>query len=36
MMQYKDEIPGKNIALLISGGNADNALLLNEMKKYTL
>ncbi len=36
MLQYGDQIPGKNIALIISGGNADNALLINEMKKYKL
>lgn len=33
MLQYEDRIPGKNIALVISGGNADNDVLVQEMKK---
>lgn len=36
MMQYGDKIPGKNIALMISGGNVDNVLLKSEMEKYRL
>lgn len=34
MLQYKDEIPGKNVALIISGGNANNDVLVEEMKHY--
>lgn len=27
LMQYEEQIPGKNIALVISGGNANNDVL---------
>lgn len=33
MLQYKDMIPGRNIALIISGGNANNDVLVQEIKK---
>lgn len=33
MLQYGDKIPGKNIALVISGGNADNRILAEEFRK---
>ena len=33
MMQYGDRIPGKNIALIISGGNADSDLIVKQIKK---
>lgn len=36
VMQYKDAIPGRNIALIISGGNISNELLIHEMKEYNL
>lgn len=32
MLQYGDQIPGKNIALMISGGNADNEVFLQALK----
>lgn len=35
VLQYQDELPGKNIALIISGGNVDNEVLISEMQKYT-
>lgn len=35
MMQYGNQIPGKNIALIISGGNADNNIILEKMKTIT-
>lgn len=34
MLQYGDKIPGKNIALVISGGNVDETLLTNLMNQY--
>jgi threonine dehydratase len=36
VLQYKDKLPGKNIALIISGGNVNNELLIHEMKEYYL
>lgn len=36
MLQYGDRIPGKNIALVISGGNADNRILAEEFAKAML
>lgn len=35
MLQYGDQIPGKKIALIISGGNVKNELLIHEMKATT-
>ncbi len=32
MLQYGNKIPGKNIALIISGGNADNQVFLDALK----
>lgn len=34
VMQYGDKLPGKNIALIISGGNVNNELLINEIKNH--
>lgn len=34
MLQYGKHIPGKNIALVITGGNADNRILAEEFGKY--
>lgn len=36
MLQYGEKIPGKNIALVISGGNADNRILAEEFQKIRL
>lgn len=33
MLQYGERIPGKNIALVISGGNVDNRILAEEFRK---
>lgn len=33
MLQYGEKIPGKNIALVISGGNVDNRILAEEFKR---
>ncbi len=33
LLQYGAQIPGKNIALIISGGNVNNELLVSELKK---
>lgn len=33
MLQYGERIPGKNIALVISGGNVDNRILAEEFQK---
>lgn len=33
IMQYGDKIPGKNIGLIISGGNANNDLIIEQIKK---
>lgn len=34
VLQYKDQLPGKNIALIISGGNVNNELLIDELARY--
>lgn len=36
MLQYEEEIPGKNVALVISGGNVDNRILAEEFQKIRL
>lgn len=36
MLQYGNRIAGKNIALVISGGNADNRILTEEFQKMAL
>ncbi len=33
VLQYGDRLPGRNIALIISGGNTDNDLLIRELQK---
>ncbi len=35
VLQYGDQLPGKNIALMISGGNVDNNLLIRELQNYS-
>ena len=34
VLQYGNQLPGRNIALLISGGNVDNELLIDELARY--
>jgi threonine dehydratase len=34
VLQYQEQLPGKYIALIISGGNVDNQLLMKELQNY--